>query len=737
MKKLDLDWENCFGINKLKHEFNFEEGHIQLIYAPNGTMKTSFAKTMKYFETKAAKDRPKNRLNESKLSKYEIKVDDKDISDAMVYVINGDEEIDSSDSFVNFLASKELKAKYDEIYKKITKEKDELITKLKSVSQSSDCDKELLDAFSSTGDKNIFSVLEQLIPQLNNSHFHYEFRYNDVFDKKSAVKGFVDKYKEQLQNYISKYDELLTQSTFYQKKNGYSFGTYQANQLYESVEDNSFFKVNHKILLQNDEEINSVEELKTIIETEQNKVLNNKDLRKIFDSITKAIDKNADLRGFKSVIEKHPDWIPEIVDYENFKKKVWLGHLSTTELKEYVADYNKVYQENKLELEKVIEKAGEQKDKWVKILELYKARFHVPFNVSIENQQDIILKAESAKLKFTYLDESGNEIETERNVLNEILSRGEKRAFIILQFIFDMESRKTLNQETLLIMDDIADSFDYQNKYAIIEYIRDLADLPTFYSILLTHNYDFYRTLSSRLNIKQENMLMVEKNISHTISFHKGQYKGNIFTNVFVGKDSDDKIFISMLPFVRNLIEYTEGKYVSKDVPNPKYLKLTSCLHQKLDTKTITIKDVAEIMEPFTHGKGIKHSKSESSFYSLVLETARKISVDKNLDPIGIENKIVLSIAIRLLAEEYMHDKMIAIGKSESDFQAKRNQTNDWTRKLREYCPYDSNLSVLEEVNIMTPELIHINSFMFEPLIDMSITHLLKLYQQVSNLKVV
>lgn len=731
MKKLNLDWENCFGINKLKQEFNFEEGHIQLVYAPNGTMKTSFANTMKYFETKAAKDKPKNRLNESQLSKYEIKVDDKDISDSMVYVINGDEEIDSSNSFVNFLASKELKTKYDEIYKKITKEKDELISKLKSVSQSSDCDKELLDAFSSTGDKNIFSVLEQLIPQLNNSHVHYEFRYNDVFDKKGAVKAFVEKYKEQLQNYISKYSDLLTQSSFYQKKNGYSFGTYQANQLYESVEDNSFFEVNHRILLQNNEEVHSVNELKTIIENEQNRVLSDKALKKIFDSITKAIDKNADLRGFKSVIEKHPDWIPEIVDYENFKKKVWLGHLSTKELKDYVADYNKVYQENKSELEKVIEKAGEQKDKWVKILELYKARFHVPFNVSIENQQDIILKAESAKLRFTYLDESGNEIETERNVLNEILSRGEKRAFIILQFIFDMESRKALNQETLLIMDDIADSFDYQNKYAIIEYIRDLAELPTFYSILLTHNYDFYRTLSSRLNIKQENMFMVEKDISHTISFHKGQYKGNIFTNVFVGHDFDDKKFISMLPFVRNLIEYTVGTSDSN------YLKLTSCLHQKTDTKNITIKDVALIMEPFTHGKGIQHSKSETSFYQLVLDTAKGISAETNLDPIKIENKIVLSIAIRLLAEEYMHNKMLAIGKSESDFETKRNQTNEWTKKLREFCPNDTNLSILEEVNIMTPELIHINSFMFEPLIDMSIAHLIRLYQKVCNLKIV
>ncbi len=49
MDKIKIDWEYCYGIKSLKHEFSFSEGkHSHLIYAPNGTMKTSFAKTMKY-----------------------------------------------------------------------------------------------------------------------------------------------------------------------------------------------------------------------------------------------------------------------------------------------------------------------------------------------------------------------------------------------------------------------------------------------------------------------------------------------------------------------------------------------------------------------------------------------------------------------------------------------------------------------------------------------------------------
>ena len=41
---------------------------------------------------------------------------------------------------------------------------------------------------------------------------------------------------------------------------------------------------------------------------------------------------------------------------------------------------------------------------------------------------------------------------------------------------------------------------------------------------------------------------------------------------------------------------------------------------------------------------------------------------------------------------------------------------------------------ILNEVCIMTPEHIHINSFMYEPLLDMDITELLGLYRRVKTL---
>ena len=45
MKTLEIDMENCFGISKFEHKFDFADDTCVLIYAPNGMMKSSFART--------------------------------------------------------------------------------------------------------------------------------------------------------------------------------------------------------------------------------------------------------------------------------------------------------------------------------------------------------------------------------------------------------------------------------------------------------------------------------------------------------------------------------------------------------------------------------------------------------------------------------------------------------------------------------------------------------------------
>ena len=50
MHKLDIELMNCFGIDSLNYEFDFERGNVFAIYARNGFMKTSFAKTFQLIQ---------------------------------------------------------------------------------------------------------------------------------------------------------------------------------------------------------------------------------------------------------------------------------------------------------------------------------------------------------------------------------------------------------------------------------------------------------------------------------------------------------------------------------------------------------------------------------------------------------------------------------------------------------------------------------------------------------------
>ena len=550
---LYINLENCYGIKKLNHTFNFSNSkNTHLIYAPNGTMKTSFAKTMKFLSGQS-KDEPKDLVNPTISSINNIAFDNNSVKKENIFVVNGDEEIDSSKSFTSFLASLELKQRYDSIYQLLKTNKDNLISKLKSISQSADCEEEIFETFKNDDNDTIFSILERISSLINNNRL-FDFKYNAVFDKKGAVKKFIESNRDGLRTYIDKYNDLLSQSVLYRSINGHSFGTYQVDQLLLNISD--FFGVKHKIVLQNGCEITSLEEFRRIMQEEQDKILANEDLRKTFDKITKAIDKNTDLREFKSVIETAPELITEILNYEEFRKKVWLGYLAQGEVKTLLDIYN----QNKDELNDILLQASKEQDKWKDIIELYNTRFHVPIKVEIENQRDIILKQESAKLRFYYIDNDNMEIEKEQKELYNILSRGEKRAFIILQFLFEMEARKLADDYTLVIMDDIADSFDYQNKYAIIEYIKDLAEdiNNKFYLLILTHNYDFYRTIASRLKgtCPRNNIWMVNKTSNNEIELKTGQYTGNVFVIVLVERNSEDKLFIIIIPFLSNLLEF-------------------------------------------------------------------------------------------------------------------------------------------------------------------------------------
>lgn len=61
------------------------------------------------------------------------------------------------------------------------------------------------------------------------------------------------------------------------------------------------------------------------------------------------------------------------------------------------------------------------------------------------------------------------------------------------------------------------------------------------------------------------------------------------------------------------------------------------------------------------------------------------------------------------------------------------NQTRELFNGFKQIAEGEK-IKLLNEVNIMTPEHIHVNSFMYEPILDMDIVELHRLYQAIKRL---
>lgn len=157
---------------------------------------------------------------------------------------------------------------------------------------------------------------------------------------------------------------------------------------------------------------------------------------------------------------------------------------------------------------------------------------------------------------------------------------------------------------------------------------------------------------------------------------------------------------------------------------------MTSLLHLKEETENLTVEDL-EIIYKQIWKVPINLKDKERTIISIINKESDKIILECS-ESVNLENKIVLSIAIRLLAEKFMID---TINNDEKIKKIKKNQTTGlYSIIKKENLVSKEVMTLLEQVNIMTPENIHINSFMFEPILDLSDNHLKKLYCRLKEL---
>ncbi|MGL4913576.1 MAG: hypothetical protein ACRC3Y_14225 [Romboutsia sp.] len=715
MNSLQFDLRYCYGIDSFEHIFVFDrKNKCFLIYAPNGTMKTSFSKTMDDF--KIGID-PKDIIFKSRNSHRKIiKSDGSLLSPEEVFVIQSYNENFESNKLSSLLVSKDLKKQYDDIHKEIKEKKAELIKKIAETAgfrSPQKVEEEIITSFIKDGN-DLFEALE-IIKKSNVLEENYNIpmiSYESIIN--TDVKNFVENkdVKLLLKEYIEKYNELMEKSQFFKKG---VFNHTNATNVSKSLNDNGFFKIKYGVVVGN-RTINTKSELESLIKDAKKDILNNDELSKRFESIDKLI-KNAKLRSLRDLLEDNPELISELQNFDILKKKLWVLYL-----KDHIDLYNSLmdlYEFSKVKLKEIIALAKKEETQWNNVVDIFNNRFNVPFTVSVENKEDVILKETTPTLKFTYEDRE-DEVDIDKKDLLSVLSNGESRALYILNIIFEIEALKKDNKEILIIIDDIADSFDYKNKYAIVEYLKEIKDTPIFRPIILTHNFDFYRTVAKRLSATR---LMTSKQ-EDKIVLKTGNYANDVFNDWKDSLEVDNKKLIASIPFIRNISEYIEEKN-SKN-----YLDLTSMLHMKSNTREIMVDDLEIILNDLWRTKKNLNEKGRRVL-DIIYEEAGNICRD-NTDEISLENKIVLSIAIRLKAEEFMISKI-----NDESFTSNipGAQTGKLLKKFKKLFKEDRDIiKKLEQVSIMTPENIHMNSFMYEPLLDMSDMHLKKLYKDIYEL---
>lgn len=733
MNKLNINLTNCFGIEALSREFDFSTGNAFSIYARNGLMKTSFANTFQLIQNGDI-----DKIGD-KIFGYQgnavVQIDGNPIAQDQVFVIKSYESSYESD-----ISSLLIKGDIQERLQETFAARTQLLRALENASG--------LKVKKTTQGKVVYELEPQIIKDFSfdessillnlNSLDNYspEIRFDDVkytsiFDPAVLKKIRDRKFQQGISSFTSASDEIY-ESFGYLEKGRLTLP--KLKDLKKSLEKDSFFVKDNQITLSGEDAVSDIAALNAHIAAIEAQIRQSP----AYQEIEKLL---GDAKGtiLKDVIETHP----EIVEYlsldklDTLKKILWGSYIKANEV--LFRDLCDKYHG----LSDAIDAVAMDDTPWKHALDIFNQRFSVPFTMSVANLKGAIIGESVPQVKFTFTN--GTDQKTiDRSQLEELdtLSQGEKRALYLLNIIFDIEQLKASGREVVLVIDDIADSFDYKNKYAIIEYLYELAQESTFYLLILTHNFDFHRTVSSRLGLSRLNRLMADLN-NAVLTLEQEHYQNQPFE--YWRNNPDEKHILALIPFVRNLIEYGTDRDISQTGSDFDYLTLL--LHEKTQSGAITFADIEPLYQNYI---GVKHFDASTVPTDSVLGKLYSVCDGITTTDTNLENKIVLAIGIRHKAEEFMISAISPYGGqlnwrsgrnnvtgSATDFLSFVESTKNQTRELlKGYQQFGdtAKIAVLNEVSIMTPEHIHINSFMYEPLLDMDITELLTLYQRVKTL---
>jgi hypothetical protein len=458
MEKLTVDLENCYGIRELKTDLDFSEQNVYAIYAPNGSMKSSLAQT---FRDIAEGNPSKDRIFPARPCKRRILDEngsDLPQEDVLVFAPY-DEAFGHSEKTSSLLVDARLRKEYEQLHIDIDNAKATFLKALKKQSGSKkDLEKEISTTFTKSEDqfyRALIRVKDEVLSQ--EAAPFADVRCDVIFDDRVLDFLQTKDFKTAIQDYVLRYNKLLDASTYFKKG---VFNYYNAGVIAKSLAVQGFFSAKHTVNLNADKkvEIKNQKELEQLILKEKEDISKDPDLKRKFAEIEKLITKNATLREFNAYLVMHEELLPELANVGLFREEIWKSYFKAQigPYEQLLAKYT-VVEKRKSEIE---QQASKQRTQWESVIDIFNERFFVPFRLEAKNRVSVILGQESMlELGFSYED-GPDTVSVEKTALMMALSTGEKKALYILNIIFEVQARINAKQQSLILFDDIADSFD-------------------------------------------------------------------------------------------------------------------------------------------------------------------------------------------------------------------------------------------------------------------------------------
>lgn len=742
-KTIKVHIENSYGIIKFNHSFVFsDKSRFYGLYAQNGTMKSSFAKTL----LNHSKDDPISDRLFKVLGECIVEGID---SDNILAYPSYDGRVVMCDEAANLVTNDEARLAYAEALHDVNEAYALFIDKLIDTTKTQYSNRESTieglyrrfvskDQVEAITPKTVVTLLKSILTEIKTGNevfceIPYSLFISPNFTKFIANKNYAGFYKE----LSEAYEKFRQTPTYY--RNG--FDASSASKLLKAINDAKYFKADHVVALTNKEgilenPISTSGELADHLKTDLDRII--EEYPKLQAPLNKliadfSVGTNGDVRKIFEDNSKK-DLLLFMGQEDRFYKSMWYGYLHACheEIKALIATYNEASDK----IAEALETAEDCENEWERVVDIFNDRFNdLPYRIAITNKKDAIVNDLVRPVFEVQYQNPRNPTEPykerpdDNNQLlgiNATLSNGERKALFLLNIIFQLRDKLKRNQEILVVFDDIVESFDYKNKYAFFEYLQEISnENEKLYTIVLTHNFDFFRLVYEKIHPKEAGQFkLITRNRDSSLAV-ADMFNPRVFGDTKKIAHQDEAAWISMLPFARNLVEFRAGS--NDDI----YKKFTKTLHVMSDRLTI-----GSIKQDIANNTGVTSSPFDDSLdiHDAIIETAKSIASNEN-DDFDLNKNIALAIGTRLLIERYIISKI-----SDEDYRSVLSKESDQTRKLIErYKNHSSDpkkptlIKTFNKAAMMVDGSIHLNAFMYEPLIDMGTWELKEMYNKVKE----